>query len=55
MRSHTGFDQQLQAAGLELLGTCVQLSLHIPQWTSPAPLLEDLTPDEIDASMHAGG
>ncbi|MBK6296457.1 MAG: cyclic nucleotide-binding domain-containing protein [Rhodoferax sp.] len=49
MRGDATFDQQLQAAGLELLGTCVQLSLHIPQWTSPAPLLEDLTPDEIDA------
>jgi CRP/FNR family transcriptional regulator, cyclic AMP receptor protein len=49
MRGEATFDQQLRAAGLEILGTCVQLSLHIPQWTSPAPLLEDLTPDEIDA------
>lgn len=42
-------EQQLQSAGLELLGTCMGLSLYTPGWRHGMALLEDLTPREMDA------
>lgn len=42
-------EQQLQSAGLELLGTCIGLSLYTPGWRHGMALLEDLTPREMDA------
>ena len=42
-------EQQLQGAGLELLGTCAGLSRYTPGWRHGMALLEDLSPPEMDA------
>lgn len=42
-------EQQLQGAGLELLGTCTGLSRYTPGWRHGMTLLEDLSPPEMDA------
>ena len=41
-------EEQLQRAGLELLGFCTDLSSHAPKWRHEAAMLEDLTPAETD-------
>ncbi len=41
-------EEQLQRAGLELLGFCTDLSSHAPKWRHEAAMLEDLTPAEAD-------
>ncbi len=41
-------EEQLQRAGLELLGFCTDLSRHAPNWRHDAAMLEDLTPAETD-------
>lgn len=41
-------EEQLQRAGLELLGFCTDLSSHAPNWRHDAAMLEDLTAAETD-------
>jgi CRP/FNR family transcriptional regulator, cyclic AMP receptor protein len=42
-------EEQLQAAGLELLGYCEGLASQMPNWRHGSALLEDLTAQELDA------
>ena len=43
----------MQRSGLEITGCCEQLSLHQPTLIGRSALLEDMTPDEVDALGRA--
>jgi CRP/FNR family transcriptional regulator, cyclic AMP receptor protein len=49
MMGMLSIEEQLQAAGLALLGPCEGLASQMPNWRHGSSLLEDLTAEELNA------